>query len=247
MITLENLTLSNPGEVLAVCGLFVLATRQDRKATLAWTNNGAVIDTEQTLDELLLPLLDAQISSEAGNKSEPASIQIGSLTLNWWYYRTKNNKLWAGRVTASSLVETMLTACKKTEPMKFIELKQSCSQTTGLDSLLAWTPINLGWSPNTQKDGGVKIHMPARPWIELLSLIGIQGFTSQLFASQKGASARWHYFLWKTPLRLLPARFTFSGQLTHGKQDLTCGTWCYQANILNKSEYFRVLSFAERL
>ncbi|MDX9990393.1 hypothetical protein [Thiothrix unzii] len=244
MITLENLTLSNPGEVLAVCGLFVLATRQDRKAMLAWTDNGAVIDTDQTLDELLNNVFSADIKTTPGEKSEPQSIQIGELLLDWWQYRNRSNKnkIWAGTVTAERLVATMIEGCKTIKGEHWMTATP-CSQSTGIDAILVWTPIDLGWSPNKQKDGGIKIKMPARPWVELLILIGTQGF-SALRTRNKHTADDWEYWLWEKPLTLLPARMVFRGDFKNNLKPV-CATR-YQAKVQDKGKNLRALTFAER-
>ena len=231
MITLENLTLSNPGEVLAVCGLFVLATRQDRKATLAWTDSGAVIDTEQTLDELLQSVIDAPPAcNSSGVGQEPAQITLGNVTLDWWTTKAPRSKFWAGRVTAASLIPKLHNACQ-TLGIADWRASTACDQTCGIDPFAVWTALDLGWSPNNQD-----ANIAARPWIELLAIIGVQGFSPVI------ASRQLHYHLWQTPLTLLPARLLFRGA---SKQGISIDNQHWRATVLKKGK-FSVTQFANK-
>ena len=231
MITLENLTLSNPGEVLAVCGLFVLATRQDRSATLAWTDSGAVIDTEQTLDVLLQLVVDSTpVLENSGTGQEPKQVALGQITLDWWINKAPRSKFWAGRVTAASLIPKLHLACKDAGVGNW-RVSVACDQTYGIDPYAVWTAIDLGWSPNKQD-----ANIAARPWVELLAIIGVQGFSPVITSRQL------HYELWQTPLTLLPARLIFRGTK---KQGVPINTQHWRATVLKKGK-FSVIQFANK-
>lgn len=231
MITLENLNLSNPGEVLAVCGLFVLATRQDRKATLAWTDNGAVIATDQTLEALLQNVVNTSVEfNDNGVGQEPAKIMLGTFTLDWWTSKAPRSKFWAGRVTAATLIPKLHKTCQ-TLGIADWRASVACDQTYGIDPYAVWTAIDLGWSPNNQE-----VNISARPWVELLAILGVQGFTPII------ASRQLHYHLWQTPLTLLPARLVFRGA---SKQGLPIDNQHWHATVLKKGK-FSVTQFANK-
>lgn len=231
MIALENLTLSNPGEVLAVCGVFVLATRQNRKATLAWTDNGAVIDTDQTLDELLQSVIETLPTGDTSSAAqEPAQITLGNITLDWWTTKAPHSKFWAGRVTAATLISKLYSACQTVGIVNW-RASTACDQTCGIDPFAVWTALELGWSPNNQSTD-----IAARPWVELLAIIGMQGFSPVI------AERYLDYYLWQTPLTLLPARLVFRGA---SKQGISINNQHWRATVLKKGK-FSVTQFANK-
>lgn len=228
MITLENLTLSNPGEVLAVCGLFVLATRQDRSATLAWTDSGAVIDTTLELADLLNTVRHSNVDTANSDK-----VYLGDMVLDWWVhngYKTPRSNFWTARVKPTSLISKSHAACKDLPDWYSGAV---CEQTYGADSYSTWTKIDIGWSPNNI----TKVEVSGRPWVELLCMVALQAFTPRISVKD------FRYTLWSAPLALTPARLVFLGLLRTKQDGISTQTWC--ADIAYKGD-FKILRYANK-
>lgn len=92
----------------------------------------------------------------------------------------------------------------------------------------AWTAIDAGYSPNTQKDG-----IAASPVVEILAAIGLEHVRPDQYETRKV-----RYAVWGHPLPPMLARVVFSGA------DLKVPTWRFQFE-LDLSGKNKVTTFAQ--
>jgi hypothetical protein len=211
----------NPAQYLACCGLFELLARRfpdlparfhhdpriPRRASL--TLAGVGMDQVTTA---LAALKTAQVSVVPGFSGGEAPVQMilpdgGQIELDWWLVSTRTEKsefkLWAGQQTTSKLVHDMRDALPDALDEQLLDLRAPMSGRFGLDPRSAWTTLDFGSSPDTQKRD-----VYTYPVTEMLAAIGLQGFRLRQIASRQYA-----YWLWDVPLPLIAARAACGGAL----------------------------------
>jgi CRISPR-associated protein Csb3 len=219
----------NPGEVLAACGLFNLASLRF-KAMAEFTPDGHFrLDTPDTLDQLLSLLKPDQMEVAP----DLSWVSLSGIHLNWWMREGGRLKLWAGQVNPQNLLEDLLQACDRVheEAIRdgFLSASVPLTKRFGSDPRSSWVSLDIGYSPNDQGIGAVH----TRPFAEVLSIIGLQ-----TFLPKEVDIGVYSYNLWNTMLPLLPARLAFS------EVPLSVPGQRYRFNVI-KSGWFSVFNFSE--
>jgi len=186
---------TNPGEVLACCGIAHLAWIADRTAVTGFTQAGhwrfqapdGVLDTVPAST----PILTA------------TGLTLCGLALDWWqpWGLNPDLKTWAGQQTALSVHGNLAEAAADSGATDW----QTCTATTtgrlNLDIHGTWNALAIGWSLNEHKDR----QMLCRPWLELLASLGLQAFPVG-----GGRRDGFRYHLWR-PMPLAAAVAAFQG------------------------------------
>ncbi len=197
----------NPGLFFTCCGLFEIAELLEPGGA-AWFEDGGrefCLQTEATLPPEP-PTLDDALSENGGDSDlaiEPLTLRFDArpVRLNWWLDDAEKEKsplkTWGGQQTSRSVLSGVLDLVKVVGSVD--ELFSAPVYTTtrfGVDSRSAWEPLDLGYSPNdvTRKDARTY------PWVELLSVVGLQGFRPA------GRRREYRYSTWLDPLPIGPAR-----------------------------------------
>lgn len=202
---------TNPGQFFACCGLFELAELAAPGGLAAFEAAGAafVLRTESALPPPSLAL--APPGSLDGKpydrKLEPLELEADGhcLVLNWWLTDalTKKSalKMHGARQETRAMFQELLGLLDYDVPVEV--LFHACKYTTtrfGLDFRAAWDAQDLGYSPNDLQ-GRAKA-AATFPWIEVLAVIGLQGFRP----AERATRSRYRYSTWQQPLSLAPAR-----------------------------------------
>ena len=186
---------ANPGEVLACCGLAVLASRR---------SSDVVTGFERTGGHVVFVGADDDLPSVVTNVEWP---RIGGVTLDWWQAWGTNPgmKLWTGRkgpkATASNLGEEAPRGTNE----RWLEFAVPMVGRLDVDPLGTWNALDLGWSINQHK----KAQMLCRPFVELLAMVGLQEFHVR-----GNTTDGFEYCLWRAAPYLV-ARTAFRGHGHH--------------------------------
>ena len=196
----------NPGLFLACCGLFELADLLAPGAC-AWFAEGgrqfhlhtlaALPPAELNLDP---PPDFRQVSYDS--TLEPLTIRADghALTLDWWLNPPRSDKsvlkTWGGQQSSRGVMTELLNRLRS---LTFAELTQHrvyAKSRFGVDARSAWDALDAGYSPNDFQQLAVTY-----PWVEVLAVIGLQGFRPEQLPRR-----RFRYAVWFTPLPLAAAR-----------------------------------------
>lgn len=186
---------TNPGEVLACCGIAHLAWRADCSATTGFTHDDRwhFQAPDGVLDAILPP-----------NPTETArGLLVCGIDLDWWQAWGLNPdlKTWAGQQSALSVHRNLDTATAGSPPSAWQTHTATTTGRLNLDIHGTWNALSIGWSLNEHKDR----EMLCRPWLELLASLGLQAFPVA-----GGRRAGFRYRLWQ-PLPLAAALAAFQG------------------------------------
>jgi len=196
----------NPGLFFACCGLFELADLI-APGGCAWFAQGGRwfhLQTQATLPPVHLDLDPPPDFNQVPYERalEPLTLQVDgySLTLDWWLNppRTAKSilKTWGGQQTSRGVMNNLLAHLR---PLPLADLPQHRVYTKtrfGVDARSAWDALDAGYSPNDLNQPGVTY-----PWVEVLAVIGLQGFRPDELAAR-----RFRYAVWAAPLPLVAAR-----------------------------------------
>ena len=190
---------SNPGEVLACCGLAVLASRQSPDVVTGFerAGRGAVFvgaDAERAT-------LAAKVEQETTGPT------IGGVALDWWeaWGTNPEMKLWAGQKTAASIARNLGHEAGRGTNEEWLEFAVPMAGRLDVDPAGTWNALDLGWSVNAHRDA----RMLCRPFVELLAMVGLQEF--HVSGSKAGG---FKHCLWRAAPYLV-ARTAFRGHGHH--------------------------------
>ena len=203
----------NPGLFYACCGLFEIAELLAPGGRAWFEDNGRVfcLNSEAEVPPPVPQIEPVHAESEDrySRTFEPLSLRFGEqrLRLNWWLNATETDKsslkTWGGQQTPRRVLEGTLELL---EPCGAVEELFTASTFTttrfGVDARSAWEPLDLGYSPNdtTRKEA------LTYPWVELLAVVGLQGFRPA------GRRRELAYSAWLEALSLQPARAACAAQ-----------------------------------
>lgn len=197
----------NPGLFFACCGLFEIAELLAPGGIAGFEDGGRVfrLETEAQMPPARPELEPATAESEARYERtlEPLRLRCGErkLRLNWWLNATETDKsglkTWGGQQTPRRMLQEVLDLLPECEWLGDV-CGASVFATTrfGIDARSAWEPLDLGYSPNDTTRKAARTY----PWVELLAVVGLQGFRPA------GRGRELGYSVWLEPLPLGPAR-----------------------------------------
>lgn len=204
---------TNPGQVLACCGLFELATRLDRDAVAHFAAQEFVVTSSGDLPAVLTAVTSAGLTPSDPEDPTASPLAVGapfSLRLDWWKDTLTGGrelKVWAGSMQSTRIAQAMLAALrdpvlhapdlfdrgqivfdpadptKKVEPFYFDARRAANAHAR-----------DIGFSPND-----LDLTTTAFPAVEVLCLIGLQRFRPRPTGELRV------FELWTWP-RPLPAR-----------------------------------------
>jgi CRISPR-associated protein Csx14 len=221
-----NVDVTNPGQVMACCGLLELAHRLWPGAE-GWFEERrfcvSAPDVSATLKVLIDHVLGAQASPGKicgvirGSDGKPVDpnkvipIEIGgpfNLRLAWWLDELTSIftplKLWSGRQSSWDVFRQLRDAGKRCQSVdeRIFDAPAPLKSRFGLDPRSAWEALDTGFSPNTL-DMTV-----ATFWAtELLATIGLASFV----IPQNNFELA--YTTWPQPLPVAVARIAVAGLL----------------------------------
>jgi CRISPR-associated protein Csx14 len=195
---------SNPGQYFACCGLFELAE-------LAAPGGEALFEGGSVFalnTDALMPPQRFELLPHLGDERyevtlEPLDFSFFGrvLKLNWWLNETLTGKsrlkTWGGQQRPRTVLAELLRLLDYSTPCE--ALFDAAVYTTsrfGVDARSAWDALDAGYSPND-----VGQQSTTFPWVEVLAVVGLQGFRP---AEQQ--RARYRYATWGSPLPLVAAR-----------------------------------------
>ena len=190
---------ANPGEVLACCGLAVLASRRSPDAVTGFQRKaGHAVFASPDVDV-------ATLTTEAGTTT--TAVGIGGVALDWWeaWGMNPEMKLWAGQKSARTIVRNLGAATEKGMNERWLEFAVPMSGRLDVDPQGTWNALDLGWSVNEHDEAA----MLCRPFVELLAMVGLQEF--HLSGSKADG---FEYGLWRAAPYLV-ARTAFRGHGHH--------------------------------
>jgi CRISPR-associated protein Csx14 len=197
----------NPGQYLACCGLFELADLAVPGAEAAFEGDSSsfVLKTSAALPPYPLSLAPGQSFDDKPYDAtlEPLDLIFsgGALTLNWWLNETLTDKsglkTWGGQQTPRRVFSELLRLLdNSTQFGALFNTAVFTKSRFGVDARSAWEAIDAGYSPNDTGQAATTF-----PWVEILAVIGLQGFRP---ARQPGA--RYRYSAWLESLPITVAR-----------------------------------------
>jgi CRISPR-associated protein Csx14 len=197
----------NPGQFFACCGLFELAELIASGAEAAFGKGGTdfVLQGEAVLPPKSLAL---ETQPDLDDKPydatlEPLDLLVAGkkLNLNWWLNETLTDKsplkTWGGQQTPRRVLDELLRRLDFSKP--FDELFNTAVYTKsrfGVDARSAWEALDAGYSPNDIAQNATTF-----PWVEVLAVIGLQGFRPA-----KQPREPYGYAAWNTRLPIATAR-----------------------------------------
>lgn len=196
----QEINPANPGEVLACCGIAVLAARESPDAVTGFRR-------EESRTVFVAPQLDihnrvANADAESWQRCEVAGVQ-----LNWWepWGMNPNMKLWAGQKSPQSIVRNLQAPLGAATNEGWLGYQASVAGRMDVDPAGTWNALELGWSINEHKS----VKMLCRPLVELLAMVGLQEFPMR-GRVREGFT----YSLWRPATHLI-ARMAFAGHGQH--------------------------------
>lgn len=200
------LDLLNPGQFFACCGLFELAELAAPGSAASFVDDGSfLISTAAALPPRGLTLRPGESLEEVPYDAtlEPLSLAWDQhmIVLNWWLNETQTRKswlkTWGGQQTPRHVMGELLRILDDSVPCEAIlEAKRYTKSRFGVDARSAWNALDAGYSPNDVGQQGATF-----PWVEVLAVVGLQGFRPAL-----QERSRYRYTAWNSPLPLSVAR-----------------------------------------
>ncbi len=197
----------NPGQYLACCGLFELAELGAPGGVSCFQEAGAEFVLRTDAD---LPPGDLALSPQGSFEGKPYDDKLEPLelvmagrvfTLCWWLNDAQTSKsslkTHGGNQRPREVFDELVRLLDYTPPLE--TLFQRMAYTTkrfGVDARAAWDAIDAGYSPNDIGQNAATF-----PWVEILAVIGLQGFRP---AEQK--RTRFRYSTWADLLPIAAAR-----------------------------------------
>lgn len=198
-----QVTLRNPVQYLACCGVFEIVSRFDSTATSRWTIHPhpeftmeSLIDEESLLSCLIRTFTDSTCWNCSPTDSEAISCVNVSVALNdehrtlcldWWYetldweggIKQKSAwKMYAGQQTAGGIIHDMARVAKEIADIAPLRtVANLIEQSKGMTGRFGFDPR----SSRNALDAGfsandLKLSIPTYPFAELLAIIGTQHF-----------------------------------------------------------------------
>lgn len=215
---------TNPGQFFACCGLLELAHRLWPGAEGWFSADGFHILTQSvTGAEVVMRCLatlqkcSLQTDNTRGQDAFYPIRIIGegnvAFLLDWWIDKsgkTSPLKLWAGRQTSLTIMQTLRDALPVSiEPSHDMLFTQGAALTGrfGVDPRAAWNALDSGFSPNEQQ-----MEVYSYPAVELLAAVGLQGFRPR-----EVSRSVWQYTTWSGPSHIAVARVASAGLVSVGQ------------------------------
>ena len=159
----------NPGEIFACAGI----------ARLMWITNpecktGFVVgDQVRFVAPDISVWIDRLADADLEITVDGDGLLFAGLNLDWWQEWGLNSglKTWAGQQTEFTVHDSLLTAAKGSKFSDWLTYTAPAKGRFNFDIPGTWNALNLGWSVNEHS-----VKMSCRPWVELLSSIGLQAF-----------------------------------------------------------------------
>ena len=200
----------NPGEVLACCGLAVLAASKDPSTITGFSQHG---------DGVRFSCPEMQITDIAGYSAEetpggdvilqsnPDLGEVHEVHLDWWqpWGLNPEMKLWAGQQRAFTIASNLLGCAPSGLNQDWRRYEARTTGRLGVDPRGTWSALELGWSINEHK----AVQMLCRPFVELLAFVGLQEFRLR-----RSKDRGFVFALWR-PAPYLIARLAFGGHGRH--------------------------------
>lgn len=188
----------NPGEIFACAGI----------ARLMWITNpecktGFVVgDQVRFVAPDISVWIDRLADADLEETVDGDGLLFAGLILDWWREWGLNSglKTWAGRQTEFTVHDSLLKAAKGSKFSDWLTYTAPADGRFNFDIPGTWNALNLGWSVNEHS-----VKMRCRPWVELLSSIGLQAFPVE-----RNKQQGFEYSLWK-PASLPTAITAFCG------------------------------------
>lgn len=196
----------NPGMFLACCGLFELADLLAPGASACFTEGGHRFHLHTKADlppahfDLDPPPDFSQVPYEKA--IEPLTLRADgrALTLDWWLNPMRTDKsilkTWGGQQTSRGVMTELLALLRPLSVAELSHYRVYAKSRFGVDARSAWDALDAGYSPNDFNQPGVTY-----PWVEVLAVIGLQGFHPE-----EQPKRRFRYSVWFAPLPLPAAR-----------------------------------------
>ncbi len=230
----------NPGQFLSCCGLFELADMAAPEATACFQDGGAqfVLCTDIALPPIELHLLpQPDLEGKPYDMTlEPLDVTFAgrTLTLNWWLNETLTEKsplkTWGGQQTPRRVFGELLRLLDISPPSSaaFQAVVYTKSR-FGVDPRSAWEALDAGYSPNDLAQDSSTF-----PWVEVLAVIGLQGFRPS-----KQPRQPYHYAAWASPLPIAAARGACAAPW------LGLAAWKFQFATAIRGQGYKTFLFAE--
>jgi CRISPR-associated protein Csx14 len=194
----------NPGQFFACCGLFELCELLQPGGEADFSDQGRRFRVRSAAAlPIPLALEDETVDPRPSAALEPLVLSAAGsrFVLDWWLNETWTDKstlkTWGGQQTPRRMLQELLSLLdQRAFPHQLFDYAAYTKTRFGVDARSAWSAIDAGYSPND-------LGQPAAtyPWVEVLAVIGMQGF--------RPASAgrnQLRYSLWLAPLTLPSAR-----------------------------------------
>lgn len=230
----------NPGQFLACCGLFELAEMAAPGAEACFERGGAVFvlhaDAALPPNEMSLVPQASLAGKPYDATLEPLDLSFGScsLTLNWWLNETLTDKsplkTWGGQQTPRRVLGEMLRLLDHSIPItSLFKAAVYTKSRFGVDARSAWEALDAGYSPNDLGQDSSTF-----PWVEVLAVIGLQGFRPS-----KQPRKPYRYAAWGSMLPIATARGACSAPWPG-----LCG-WNFQFTTAIRGQGYKTFLFAE--
>lgn len=212
-----SVDVTNPGHFFACCGLLEAAHRLWNSAE-GWFDRDCFhvtvtgVDGKDALTALIRVILECPVEPIVPGTGDPkiAPLQLGAplgLRLDWWLDRgeaRKPFKTWSANATSLQMYTKWrapllrLTKERSKDTLRVLNLSTRLQGSYGFDSNVAWTALDVGFSPNEHP--ALK-ELPLRPAVELFGAIGLQRF----LPPYDSKSREIEYCIWGVPLSPLVA------------------------------------------
>ena len=194
---------ANPGEVLACCGLAVLASRRSPDVVTGFERRGGSVTFVGPEAHLATLLMNVE--------PDTTRPKIGNVALDWWepWGTNPQMKLWAGQQCPQGIAHTLWEKAGQGTNEHWLEFAVPMAGRLGVDPAGTWNALDLGWSVNEHSTKRDTAQMLCRPFVELLAMVGLQEF---FVPGTKEEGFR--YCLWRAAPYLV-ARTAFRGHGHH--------------------------------
>mgnify|MGYP005839112735 CR=1 FL=1 len=230
----------NPGLFLACCGLFELADLLAPGAFAWFAESGRRfhLHTAAALPPTAPYDLDpppdfGQVPYEKA--LEPLTLHAAgrALTLDWWLNPMRTDKsilkTWGGQQSSRGVMTELLAQLRPLPCADLLQHRVYAKSRFGVDARSAWDALDAGYSPNDFNQPGVTY-----PWVEVLAVIGLQGFRPEALPKR-----RFRYAVWFAPLPLPAARAAASAPWP----GLPAARFCFE--LATRGQGYKTFLFAE--